>query len=203
MLLPPIYANALYYRFCKRQIAAARASSNELDTQLAALSATGGTSNVAIVVIAIIGGVALIGILAATSIPAYQDYVTRARVASAVAVGDAAAEKVGDYYEAHQAMPGTLAEAGFETPLPSSIGKIDFNGQTGAIIITMAGEPVEGESVLLEPTVEDNNQVTWKCVSRDIPERYLPSQCRVPTVTGAISAPELSGRDNGVALPSS
>ncbi len=178
LLLPPIYANALYYMQCKRRIAAARASSAEVEKQLAFLSATGGTSNVALIVIAIIAAVLLIGILAATSIPAYQDYLTRARVSSAVAVGDAAAEKVGRYYEQHQVMPRTLDEAGFETPLPASIGKIDLNPQTGAVIITMAGAPVEGESVLLEPTVEANNQVTWKCVSQDMPEQYLPRQCQ-------------------------
>lgn len=181
VFLPPIYANALYYWYCRRRIRDARAASTGSDKQLAVLSALGGTSNVSIVVIAIIGGVALIGILAATSIPAYQEYVTRARVASAVAVGDAAAEKVGRYYQQHQAMPGSLAEAGFEAQLPPSIGKIDFNGQTGAVIITMAGPPVEGESVLLEPLVEENNQVAWKCVSQDMPEQYLPRQCQART----------------------
>ncbi len=178
LLLPPVYANALYYSYCRRRIRDARAASAETDKQLAVLSATGGASNVAIVVIAIIAGVALIGILAATSIPAYQEYVTRARVASAVAAGDAAAEKVGRYYQEHQAMPGSLAEAGFDTQLPPSIGKIDFNAQTGAVIITMAGAPIEGESVLLEPMVEENNQVSWKCVSQDMPEQYLPHQCQ-------------------------
>lgn len=177
-ILMPMYANALYYKQCKKKIAEIRASSHEEQRQLGELSGRGGTSNAALIILFILIFVAVIGILAAIAIPAYQDYLTRSRMAEAVSVGRSASEKVGAYYYQHQRTPGSLAEAGFVAQISPAIKEVNINSHDGVVTITMASGPVNGKALLFVPSIESNNQIVWKCMSKEILDRYLPQQCR-------------------------
>lgn len=178
LLLPPLYANALYYKSCKNKIVQAKASSRDVQRQFGELSGRGGTSGIVLVIVFIFAFVAIIGILAAVAIPAYQDYTTRARVAEAASIGNVAAESVTNYYSQHQTVPDGLDEAGFAALLPLSVKKLDIDGQNGVVIVIMATAPIEGKALLLVPSLDENGQITWKCMSQEIPGKYLPSQCR-------------------------
>lgn len=177
-LLPPMYANALYYKHCKKQIAKAGATSPERQSQLAFLSGKGGTSRVIMIIVFVFIAIALIGILAAIAIPQYQEYVTRGRMAEAVATGRRAADSVGDYYTLNQRLPDSLAEAGFNAPLPTSVSGLGVNSQNGTITITLASTPLAGKSLLLVPSLDANRKVIWTCMSKDIQDRHLPALCR-------------------------
>lgn len=178
LLLPPIYANAWYYKHCKKKIAETRASSRDAQRQLGELSARGGTSAVALVFVLVLALIAGIGILAAIAIPAYQDFTVRARMAEATAVGTKAAESVANYYYQHQEPPGTLAAAGFVAQLPPSIKEIGVNGKNGVVTVTMAARPIEGKTLLLVPSLDANMRINWKCLSHEIQDKYLPRDCR-------------------------
>lgn len=80
-LLPPMYANALYYKHCKKKISEARVQSHDLQRRLGELSGEGGTSNVALIVFLIFAFTAFVGILAAITIPAYHDYLAGLKTA--------------------------------------------------------------------------------------------------------------------------
>lgn len=86
-ILLPMYANALYYKHCQSKISDARISSPVVERQLGVVSGRGGTSGAALFVVFLIPFVAIIGILAAIAIPAYQDYTVRARLSNAVTIG--------------------------------------------------------------------------------------------------------------------
>lgn len=180
IVLPPLYANALYYKHCKSKILEVRASSDNVQRQLGELSAKGGTSNVAVIILLMIFVfVAIIGILAAIALPAYQDYLARARLTEAMGVVGAPAKvSVAEYYEEHRQFPNSLEQAGLPKSLPPSVKAISIDSENGTVTITMATAPVEGKSLLLVPSVDANNQMTWQCRSQDIPDRYLPRQCR-------------------------
>jgi type IV pilus assembly protein PilA len=60
--------------------------------------------------------VAIIGILAAVAIPAYQDYVYRARVGEAFALANVAQRAVVEYYDRWGRMPADNAAAGLSAP---------------------------------------------------------------------------------------
>lgn len=177
-LLPPMYANALYYKHCKKKISEASASSHDLQRQLGELSGKGGTSNAALIVILVFAVVAIIGIMAAVAIPAYQDYTTRARLAEAATAGTNAAEAVANYYYQHQEVPNSLEQAGFVASLPPSIKEIGVNSQNAIVTITMVAAPIAGKSLLLVPSLDANKKIIWKCLSQDIQDKYLPPQCR-------------------------
>lgn len=177
-LLPPMYANALYYKHCKKKILETRASSHDLQRQLGELSGRGGTSNVVLIIVLIFVFVAVIGILAAIAIPAYQDYSTRARMAQVVSIGKGATEAVADYYAQHQQAPASLEQAGYVAPPSQAIKDIGVNSQNGVVTMTLAGAPIEGETLLWVPSLDEKGQMSWTCMSEDIKDKYLPSQCR-------------------------
>ncbi|MFA6901725.1 MAG: pilin [Gallionellaceae bacterium] len=176
----PAYANALYYRQCNKKIAEVRASAHEEQRQLGELSGKGGTSNVVLIFVFIFAFVAVIGILAAIAIPAYQEYVTRARMAEAVSIGKNASERVADYYYQHQRTPESLAEAGYVAPVSPGIQGVSVNSQDGVVTITMGPGPVNGKTLQFVPSIDESKQIVWQCMSSEIQDRYLPQQCRQP-----------------------
>jgi Tfp pilus assembly protein PilE len=178
-LIIPIYASAFYYKFCNAKIAEARASSGDVQRQLGELSAKGGTSYVVFIIVGLLTFVSVIGILAAIAIPQYQEYVTRSKVTEARNVANRAATYVGNFYETHQRVPDSLAEAGFTEPLPLSIRNIALarNAVLSIEMSTATQGPVAGKSFTLNPA-DDNGHVIWTCSSAEIADRYLPLPCR-------------------------
>lgn len=178
MFLLPMYANALYYNHCKKQISAVKASTADVQRQLGELSGKGGTSNIAIIILLIFVLIALLGIIAAIAIPAYQDYTTKARVAQAYELGRSAADSVTRYYNLHQALPGDLGVAGFASSLPPSVREVGMNNQNGTLTITLDGAVAGGKSFALEPALDEGGQLYWSCTSAEVGDRYLPQACR-------------------------
>jgi uncharacterized RDD family membrane protein YckC/Tfp pilus assembly protein PilE len=138
---------------------------------------SGGTLAIVIVAIAF-GGVALIGILAAISIPAYQDYVTRSKTAEALIMAKEAAGNVSDFVARHNAAPATLAEAGFTRTSPY-VRSIALEPQTRTIRVVMAAPPaLEGKAFVIAAKREAGGEFKWRCATVDIPEHFLPKECR-------------------------
>lgn len=178
LFLAPMYANALYYNHCKKQISAAKASTTDVQRQLGELAGKGGTSNIVIIIILFFAIIALLGIVAAVAIPAYQDYTAKARVTQAYQLGKSAADSVTRYYNLNQELPNDLGEAGFASPLPPSVKEISMDDQYGTLTIIMNGPIVGGKSFTLEPALDEGRQLYWNCTSTEIRDKYLPLACR-------------------------
>jgi type IV pilus assembly protein PilA len=118
--------------------------------------------------------VAIIGILAAVALPAYQDYTVRAKVSELML--NASGFRTGITEKAQ--VDGTLTSSG-STLTVTAAGKIDAASHvddTGSIVIvgnaTAIGTAV---SLALTPTL-NNGTVTWACVGT--PGKYFPASCR-------------------------
>jgi type IV pilus assembly protein PilA len=130
--------------------------------------------------------VAIIGILAAIALPAYQDYSTRARVSEGLALASGAKTAVSEYYASKGGLPSTNASAGIATAASISgaaIASVGI-GASGIITITtsVANMPTVAQSktVKLTPTVNEG-RVAWACAAgttNPIPAKFLPSSCR-------------------------
>jgi uncharacterized RDD family membrane protein YckC len=122
-----------------------------------------------------------VGILAAISIPAYQDFTLRTRVSDALMAGGAARSAVTEYYEQIGKWPTDLNDAlkasGVTEQVSPYVRNVTLEPRTGAIRIVLAQSLFEGKSILFVPHVE-NKTVNWKCRSDDVPQRYLPHSCR-------------------------
>ena len=123
-------------------------------------------------VAAIIPGIAIIGMLAAIAIPAYQDYTTRAKVAS----GRQQAAPLRAAVEAAYVKTGRLPtdQSELDAANLSTGGGVVYRG--GRIAIPLSVSSKQG-SVYLTPAAEAN-VIIWKCSAEDIRPSQLPADCR-------------------------
>lgn len=126
--------------------------------------------------------VAIIGILAAVAIPAYQDYTVRTKVSEGLSLASGAKTAVSETYISTGAFPTNNAGAGVassNTITGNNVRKVAI-GASGVISIEYSGAPIDGNTLQLTPT-DSGGSVTWGCsgVSATQPDpRYLPSNCR-------------------------
>jgi len=120
--------------------------------------------------------VAIIGILAAIALPAYQDYTIRARVSEGLVSASAVKNLVTENYTSDPAT--TALCAGFVVPAATvNLLTQSCNNTTGVIVTTMTA--TAGDAVAtMTPTLPTNpgEQVTWACTGT--PAEYMPASCR-------------------------
>ncbi|WP_448683759.1 pilin [Pseudomonas nicosulfuronedens] len=118
--------------------------------------------------------VAIIGILAAIALPAYQDYTIRARVAEGLAAASPAKLAVAETFQNNNAF--TVATSGWTPPSATanvaSIGVVD----SGEITITMTAKAASAV-LKLAPTLTAGQPVTWVCTTTT-DKKYVPAECR-------------------------
>ncbi len=119
-----------------------------------------------------------LGIVAAVSIPAYQDYTVRAKVSQALIAASPARTAVETYIAERNAVPKTLGEAGVELPPTPQVQSITINPRDGTLTVTLAFAPLAGRTILLVPQRAEGNAMTWKCQSGTVSRKYLPASCR-------------------------
>lgn len=117
------------------------------------------------------------GIIAAVAIPAYQDYMARAKVQMAYAQALPVEARVGQRLASGGA-PLQYADAGLDGPksLPQNLGLLTMDPQ-GAITVTLGFPPVRGQTLVFTPTV-NGSDVSWQCSSSELKPQYLPRRCR-------------------------
>ncbi len=178
LIVPGLYGTALVQHAARRSIDEARRRHSDHPGQLAFVAARGGTSNVGLVVVIVLGVITLLGILTAIAIPAYQDYTVRSRVAAAHAVGQRATVAVSAYYADHGQWPETLADAGFTLPASGDVHALSVDSGNGVITVVLAQDPVAGRSLLLAPIETTPGVFDWDCMGLDLQPRHLPQACR-------------------------
>jgi len=124
--------------------------------------------------------VAIIGILAAVAIPAYQDYTIRARVTEGIGLAAAAKTSVSEYRISRTAFPTTNGAAGIATTISSPYVASLVVGAGGAITInysTLGNTAANQKSIVFTPTFT-NGTVQWTCTTGTLPGKYRPANCR-------------------------
>lgn len=128
--------------------------------------------------------VAIIGVLAAIAIPAYQDYLIRARVTEGLSLASPVKTTV-----AENAMSGSNFANGFLSPpatrvvqslaVDSTSGQITitYTALAQSIVITLT--PGASGSALVAGTIP-STAITWVCAVRTATNnRYVPANCRI------------------------
>lgn len=129
--------------------------------------------------------VAIIGILAAVAIPAYQDYTVRAKVTEGVNAAGAAKASVADYYMANNAFPTNNAQAGLDAAATYATNYIqDLTVTNGTVTVDFLGATgngvTDGDSIAFVPTATATGAITWACngAGSDLPAKFRPANCR-------------------------
>jgi type IV pilus assembly protein PilA len=145
--------------------------------------------------------IAIIGILAALAIPAYQDYLIRSQASEGLAMASAAKASVAEYYANKGQWPSGNLAAGIGSATEVK-GKYvqSVSISDGTILVTYGFEAndanLSGNTVGLQPGASNNGDVIWRCqrgpdpsgwgsdigasisLANEVAGKYLPSICR-------------------------
>ena len=123
--------------------------------------------------------VAIIGILAAVALPAYQDYTVRAKVSELVLAASSARTCVTESFQANGGFPSGLSTDCAVAVVGKVNGAVVSNASTAAVISVVGAQSAiggaSGATVVLNGSVTGGT-ITWACSGT--PAKYLPSSCR-------------------------
>jgi type IV pilus assembly protein PilA len=193
----PMYANSIYWSKIKKLIDdLPRNVATQPDKRTRRLENNGGTGIVVPLIVFLFGGLFGVGMLAAISIPAYQDYTIRSQVTEGLNLASPAKAAVAEYFAEKNAWPANSAEAGFDGASGKYVETVDID--QGSVVITYgagANQKLKGGRVALVPGIHSNGDVVWVCGDGPTPDgvalsdgprgieveaKYLPRSCRGP-----------------------
>jgi len=135
--------------------------------------------------------VAIIGILAAIAIPAYQDYTIRAKVSEGLVIASMAKSAVAETRATQGVWPADNGAAGIATTIiskyvggaagASGVDVADGGGTAPTITVTFKAslDPiVTSKTIIFVPTFLNSSVVDWTCTGGDLQSKYRPANCR-------------------------
>ncbi len=138
--------------------------------------------------------VAIIGILAAVALPAYQDYTVRAKVSELILAGSSAKTAVAEAAQVNTGMPPT-ASLTVDSQASKWVSGVYYDSSastTGVIYVgaTGADSKLATKGIQFTGTYKDNGQVEWVCaaaanfsagsvaITATMDSKYLPTSCK-------------------------
>jgi len=130
--------------------------------------------------------VAIIGILAAIAIPAYQDYTIRAQISEGLNLSAGAKAAVSEFYMDRGTMPGTNALAGLSAPGEIAGNYVDQVTVLAGVITVRysdtapqrANSIIDGAILTITPNTANPGAVDWDCTNGAIAAKHVPAACR-------------------------
>jgi type IV pilus assembly protein PilA len=133
--------------------------------------------------------VAIIGILAAIALPAYQDYTVRAKMSEALIAASSGRTAVAEVFANQGEMLPSAASMGVQDQITTYVANVDWNMDSateGEIVVRTQNltELADAADTTIELHAVGNTStgiVTWTCGSGSTdgtPTKYLPGSCK-------------------------
>ena len=121
--------------------------------------------------------VAIIGILAAVALPAYQDYTIRAKVSEIVLAASGFKTTIAE----KATSDGTLASSGSGLTVTTG-GRVSGGSVTLGGIVTVTGSATTvgtAVTIILTPSINPGGRLAWACSTGNTATyKYVPAECR-------------------------
>jgi len=129
--------------------------------------------------------VAILAILMAIAIPAYQDYTIRSQVSEGMNLSGGARTAVAEFWTDRGTFPGSNPSAGLSAPASITGEYVDSvtvgaGGKITALFGGVANNEIKTKVLVLTPTAAAGaGSIEWDCqADTTVPPRYLPARCR-------------------------
>ena len=130
--------------------------------------------------------IAIIGILAAVALPAYQDYTVRAKVSEGIIAASSARTSIAETYANSGKMLVSADSMGVQSQASryvSSVGWVGDDANEGTVTVTLSTDTglsdAAGKTILLlAEGTSTTGAVKFACKKGDINQKYLPGSCK-------------------------
>jgi Zn-dependent protease with chaperone function len=131
----------------------------------------GGLANVMVVV-------AIIGILAAIALPAYQDYTIRAKLASAFLMGDEIKKNATPFIKQYGELPNSLSSINLPENYANDLVESVEITKDGFVMYISQPQQVAGKTLIFSPYYDEQKNIQWSCSGGTLEKKYRPVLCR-------------------------
>ncbi|MDI1351717.1 MAG: pilin [bacterium] len=121
--------------------------------------------------------VAIVGILAAIAIPAYQDYTIKTRVLEGLSLAKTAELAITEYTLLNNALPTTQTQTLYISPTPTNAVSSITIDSNAAINIVYSAQAGNG-TIIIQPVLQNGGVITWNCTTGTLSPRFRPINCR-------------------------
>jgi Tfp pilus assembly protein PilE/Zn-dependent protease with chaperone function len=175
-----------YPWLCKRLANVARAGGTQADLTPPSRSFFAGVLALLTPRVGMAGGagsmivlVAIIGILAAIALPAYQDYTLRAQVAGAMPVVQQVQAAAAEYVAEHKSYPESLEEIGLPEAFDEGVVQNIELGEDGfTLVLRSSNAKLDQQTIVVGAYSKDDGTIGWHCAGGTVELKHRPAQCR-------------------------
>ncbi|MGJ4804875.1 pilin [Luteimonas sp. SDU82] len=121
--------------------------------------------------------IAILGILIAIALPAYQDYTIRTKNAECLNVAAAAKLAVSETFQSNNAWPASNSAAGYAFSASSYCASVAI-GASGVITATVTNTGAAGAFTLTPDSPANSGRVDWTCSGNFTNTAHEPAECR-------------------------
>jgi len=126
--------------------------------------------------------IAIISLLVALGVPAYQDYTTRTKISEAFTLSTAAKVSMAEFYQSMGFWPEDNKQAGLAMPHELKGNYVSgIEVKHNKLIVTFNDQivsSIKGKSLFFTGIDDAIGQIRWHCDAQEIDSKYLPSNCR-------------------------
>ena len=120
--------------------------------------------------------IAILGILIAIALPAYQDYTIRTKNSECLNVAAAAKLAVSETFQSNNTWPADNDAAGYSFQASSYCEDVQIAGNE--ITATVQATGADGEFTLSAESPADSGRVDWTCTHSFSNSAHVPAECR-------------------------
>ena len=126
--------------------------------------------------------IAIVGILAAVALPAYQDYTVRAKISEPLAILGEGKTSISEYFIANGELPASATAAGIRTSIGTDLVSSLSYGNTGNLTVTLATnnglQDASASTIIFSLLDSTSGTLEYKCKPGTVAAKYLPANCR-------------------------